>query len=105
MSRIVAAMVFLIASCLSAYAALAWAILHPVDSRWLIASCVHLGVMIGLVALIYRWSHNASRYAMLFPLSGGILLAMLAFALRLCRTGKVLWRNTTYDLGAVTPSK
>jgi chlorobactene glucosyltransferase len=100
MTRIVLAMIFLLISTFSVYPALAYALVR-LEHRWLIASLTHFGVMTTMLALIYRWSRNPARFAALIPFSGSILLAIFTFSLRLCRTGKVQWRNTTYDVRAM----
>ena len=46
--------------------------------------------------LIYAWSGNRKRYALLFPLGGAMLLRVFARALMMCATGKVEWRGTSY---------
>jgi chlorobactene glucosyltransferase len=99
--RIVLAMIFLMAGSFSVYPAMIWGSVQH-DPRWLIASLAHLAVMTAMLALIYKWARNPAPFAALFPISGTILLAILAFALRVCRTGRVQWRNTTYDTTATT---
>ncbi|HTL27627.1 MAG TPA: glycosyltransferase family A protein, partial [Tepidisphaeraceae bacterium] len=106
--RLITAMLVILLNGFSVYAALAWGIYAFVaygEVRWLVAALVHFGLLTWIFAKIYRWSHNTALYAPLFPISGGLLLALFAFALHLCRTGKVQWRNTTYDLAAMAQSK
>jgi cellulose synthase/poly-beta-1,6-N-acetylglucosamine synthase-like glycosyltransferase len=103
-TRIVMTILVLIFCGLSVYPALAWGILRLFthhESRWLIASLIHIGVMTAMLALMYKWSRNAMRFAVLFPISAAYLLGFLTSALRICRTGRVQWRSTTYDLPAV----
>jgi chlorobactene glucosyltransferase len=106
--RLIAATLIVFFSGVSAYAALAYGIIafnthHEV--RWLLAAIAHFALLLWMFGQIYRWSRNSPLYAVLFPVSGGILLAIFGFALYLCRTGKVQWRNTTYDLNAMAQSK
>lgn len=106
--RLITAMLVILLNGFSVYIALAWGIFACVkynEVRWLIAAVVHYGILTWIFAKIYRWSHNTALYAPLFPISGGILLAILGFSLHMCRTGKVRWRNTTYDLVAMAQSK
>jgi chlorobactene glucosyltransferase len=106
--RLIAATLIVLSSGVSAYAALAYGIFafngHQ-EVRWLLAAIAHFALLLWMFGQIYRWSRNSPLYAVLFPVSGGILLAMFGFALHLCRTGKVQWRNTTYDLNAMAQSK
>ena len=99
--RILGAMTFLILCGFTLYPALVWGVTGASLSRdfdWLIASGAHALLMTGYLALIYHWSGNRARFAWLFPLSGGVLLAILAFALRTCRTGRVNWRETHFQI-------
>lgn len=100
--RIIGAMLFLLICGFGVYPALAWglAALRWNDPGWLIVSVLHLLLMTVYLALIYRWSGNRARYALLFPLGGGVLLGILAFALRTCRTGRVMWRETQFQIPA-----
>jgi hypothetical protein len=50
---------------------------------------------------VYQKSGNARWYAMLWPIGAGMLIAIFAYALRTCRTGRYNWRNTLIQ---TTPS-
>jgi len=97
--RILGAIAFLFACGFSAYPAIAWGIVTG-ERGWLIASIAHLVLMTGALACIYRWSGNAMRYAVLFPFAAGAVVALLAFALKWCASGKVEWRGTQYKTDA-----
>jgi chlorobactene glucosyltransferase len=100
-SRIIGAIVFLLLCGFSVYPALLWgagAAFEWQDWRWLGASALHLLLMSGYLALIYRWSGNRARCAWLFPLGGAVLLGILVFALRTCRTGQVKWRDSHFQI-------
>jgi hypothetical protein len=75
--------------------------MHPVTSiggiGWLASGCVHLAVMTFFLSLMYSWSGNRPILAFLFPLGGGLMLAIFARSLWLCTSGKVEWRGTTYS--------
>ena len=60
-------------------------------------------LMTSYLALIYHWSGNRARDALLFPLGGSILVAMLGVALRTCRTGRVNWRDTHFQIPVRAP--
>jgi len=79
---------------LSAYPMLFYGLLHPM---WLPVAVAHLLVMSGFLVLTYGKAGQPRRYALLFPLGCAVLLALLCYALRMCRSGRVVWRNTRYD--------
>jgi glycosyltransferase involved in cell wall biosynthesis len=100
--RILGAIAFVLVCGFSAYAALAWGAARwagndPSAGRWLAAAGGHLVVMTLVLAGIYADSGNPRRHALLFPVGGAILLALFAFALRWCATGRIEWRGTTFD--------
>lgn len=95
--RILAVALFLLICGFSAYAALAWSFLSGDGRPWLIASLAHLLVMTLTLAGLYADSRNPRRNALLFPLGGSILLAILAFAVRWCITGRIEWRGTVFQ--------
>jgi cellulose synthase/poly-beta-1,6-N-acetylglucosamine synthase-like glycosyltransferase len=105
--RILAAIVFTLLCCFSAYAAIGWGIwrqIHPATPigglGWLTTGSVHLALMMLFLSLMYRWSGNRPALALLFPLGGGLLLVIFAKSLWLCATGNVEWRGTTYSRSA-----
>lgn len=93
--RIVLGMAFLLVNCYSAYAAIAWGAWRG-DAHWLGAGAIHLGVMSTVLAVMYSWSGNPRRNALLFPLGGAMLAAIFAKALRMCFTHELTWRGTRY---------
>jgi hypothetical protein len=101
--RIIGAAVFVVVCSFTGYAALAWGLIVAgregwgAAAPWLIASLIHLGQLTGTLADVYRESGNPRRYALLFPLGGSILLAILAFAIRWCITGRIEWRGTVFQ--------
>ena len=100
--RILAATAFVLVCGFSAYAALGWGVAQwlagDVEARrWLIASLAHLVSMTLVLAGVYADSGNPRRNALLFPIGGSILVALFAFAMRWCATGKIEWRGTTFD--------
>ncbi|MGB7158328.1 MAG: glycosyltransferase family A protein [Tepidisphaeraceae bacterium] len=101
--RILASAAFILVCGFSAYAALAWtATLWTtrglgVAWPWLGAVVAHLVLMTATLAGIYTDSRNPRRYALLFPLSGTLMLAIFAFAIRWCITGRIEWRGTVFQ--------
>jgi cellulose synthase/poly-beta-1,6-N-acetylglucosamine synthase-like glycosyltransferase len=61
---------------------------------------LHWLLVTACIAIFYHWSGNRKRYALLFPIAGSILLTLYAYALKMCATGKVAWRGTSYTYDA-----
>jgi chlorobactene glucosyltransferase len=93
MGRITLGILFLLISALSAYPMLAIGLFH---SFWLPLAIGHLTLMSAYLALVYHSAGQPRRYAVLFPIGSAILLGLLIYALRMCRTGRVFWRDTHY---------
>jgi chlorobactene glucosyltransferase len=93
MGRIIATMLLLPIMGLSVYPMLLLSIGHPL---WLAASVTHFILMTAYLAMIYGKSGQPRWPALLLPLGCGVLLALLAYALQMCRTGRVIWRDTHY---------
>jgi chlorobactene glucosyltransferase len=101
---ILTAISFLLISCFSAYALVAYGIVrsfHPVgnmlDDAWLVAGLVHLSLMTVMLSYMYRWSKNSGWNALLFPIAAPILLWVLLKSLIMCVTKRVEWRGTRYS--------
>jgi chlorobactene glucosyltransferase len=92
--RILATTVLLPLIGLTVYPALIVGLFHPL---LLIAAGAHFIAMTAYLSLVYSRAGQPRRYALLFPLGCGVILMLLAYALRMCRTGRVLWRDTTYE--------
>lgn len=102
--HVLMAMNFVLTSCFTAYAALIYGVFragHPngnmLDYAWVTAGALHLALMTFFLSNMYRWSKNSAWYALLFPITGPILLWTLSKALIMCITKKVEWRGTTYS--------
>jgi len=102
-ARIIAA-VLVVVSGLLAYPTVVYAIVMR-DWRWVAASVTHLVILTAVLMSFYHWSGNRKRYALAFPASAPLLLALYAHAIKLCRTGKVAWRGTSYTYNAATAGK
>ncbi|MGA2232477.1 MAG: glycosyltransferase family 2 protein [Tepidisphaeraceae bacterium] len=101
--RSILGIVFLIVCCYSDAAAFGWGIyrhIHPIDALrgygWMITALVHWALMTGQVAIMYRWTLNPRRYALLFPVTAILLLVIFARAVWMCLTKRVEWRGTVY---------
>jgi chlorobactene glucosyltransferase len=97
--RIIGAMIFTLVSILTVYPALAWGVsvyLSAGSILWLAAAGAHLILMSLYLSIIYRWSGTSIRYVPLIPISSSIMLAIFAFALRKCQTGRITWRDTEF---------
>ena len=72
--------------------------------RWLLAlSLVHHALMYPVFRLVYHSSVPGSRYVAWFPLANLLIDVILLRSLRMCLTGRVTWRGTSY--GAETTNK
>lgn len=102
--HVILAMWFLLTSCFTAFPFLAYGIdrmLHPhgnnLDYAWFVAGLLHLGLMTFFISYIYRWSKVSPANALLFIISGPLLMWTLSKALLMCITKKVEWRGTSYS--------
>jgi hypothetical protein len=97
--RILCTMWFILTSIFTVYPALVYGVYRLAsdgNAQWLEASSLHFILMTFYLALIYHWSGNKSRYALLIPISGAIMLAIFTFSLRKCQTGQITWRETIF---------
>ncbi|MDB5329419.1 MAG: glycosyl transferase family 2 [Phycisphaerales bacterium] len=105
---VLAAVFVLIFCCFSAYAAIgwgAWRMAHPAANllwgwgglAWLAGGLAHWVTMTCLLGVVYFWSGNPRRNALMFPVAGPMVLMILLRALRMCVTKKVEWRGTAYS--------
>ncbi len=95
---------FLLACCFPVYPVLVYSVfraLHPLgnmlDYAWVSAAAVHFIWMTFILANVYRWTKNSGWNALLFFISGPMLLYILAKAVVMCFTKKVEWRGTKYS--------
>lgn len=101
--RILLGVAFVVFCCFSGYAALTGSLIGLSKSAaspawaWLAASLVHLLAMHTFLAMMYAWSGNPKRNALLFPLGGSLLLGVFFKSLRMCITNQVEWRGTSYS--------
>lgn len=101
--RILAGIAFVLLACYSAYVAIAFGLyrlFNPAPQlgpyAWLAAGLAHFAIFTGLLMVVYSWSGNAKRMALLFPLGGAMLIGIFFRSLKMCLTGKVEWRGTSY---------
>lgn len=98
--RILAAMAFIVFCGLRFYMAILHVIVHHAFTPGWIGVVTAQGVlMFAFLAKIYRSSGNRARYAWLFPVTAVYLLVFMAYALRLCRTGRYSWRGSEFAAG------
>jgi hypothetical protein len=64
---------------------------------WLAGGLAHWVTMTCLLGVVYFWSGNPRRNALMFPVAGPMVLMILLRALRMCVTKKVEWRGTAYS--------
>lgn len=101
--RTMLASVAVIVCGLSVYAAILWGLYraaHPINrfggSGWFAVAAIHWSLLTACLVLIYGWSGNKKRYALLWPIGAVMLLRIFARSLVMCATGKVEWRGTNY---------
>lgn len=101
--RIIGAIVFLLLGAYSCYVALGWGIYRATTSidaperwAWLIAAGIHWLLMTLSAVVVYGWSSNRKRLALLLPLGLAMLMGIFFRALRMCQTRRVSWRGTSY---------
>jgi cellulose synthase/poly-beta-1,6-N-acetylglucosamine synthase-like glycosyltransferase len=102
--RSVLGIVYILVCCYSAAAAFAWGVyrhIHPVDSLagygWMATALVHWALMTCQIGIMYKWTLNPRRYALLFPVTSVFLLVIFARAVWMCLTKRVEWRGTHYQ--------
>jgi hypothetical protein len=95
---------FLVVCCFSMVPALAWGIyrnIHPISAMggwgWIITAVIHWALLTVQVGIMYRWTLNPRRFALLFPISGTLLLWIFIRSVWMCLTKKVEWRGTSYS--------
>ena len=70
---------------------------------WLLGlSLLHHVLMYPVFRLVYHTSVPGSRYVPWFPLANLLIDYILLRAIRMCLTGQVTWRGTSYGTGTMT---
>ena len=103
--RVIGAIAVVCVCVLSIYPAIAWGFYrqaHPVNALgglgWLATATLHAILITTGLASAYRWGGNRAGYALLWPMSTLVLLAIFARSLYLCATKKLDWRGVSYSL-------
>jgi len=97
--RIIATIVFTITSGLSVYPALVWGVTvwgRTSDPTWLTLSLAHFALMTGHLMYLYRSARGNPLLALLWPVSGVVLLRLLVEGAKRCRNKTIEWRGTTF---------
>ncbi len=76
----------------------------PCGGYWTLLAAIQFIMIRIILGRVYHWTGNRTRYAWGALLGAGGLLAIFAKALRMCRTGQVVWRGTAYG-GASAPPR
>ncbi len=102
--RILAAMLFVLVSCMSVYPALGWGIYRAAGDPgtigrwpWLAMAVLHWGVIALGVGSVYAWSGNRRWSGLMHPLGLAMMLWIFWRALKMCATRRVEWRGTVYQ--------
>lgn len=83
-------------------AALATGVVQSVQTQhpaWIVSTALHVVLMFGFLAWIYATAGIAMIYAFAVPVTWPMVLAILGYAVHVCRTGKVIWRGTAVTVG------
>ena len=69
------------------------------DQAWqlLWLSLAHLGLMFTVIARVYHFNRARWYDTVYYPLSGLISDWIYIHVIRMCMTGRVTWRGTTYE--------
>jgi chlorobactene glucosyltransferase len=95
--RALGVVAFIVACVFSAFAALAWGVFHA-QPVWVITSILHMLLITVVLVSAYRRGGFDPRYALLWPISAVLLLAILGRSLYLCAIGRMDWRGVSYSL-------
>ncbi len=95
--RAMGVVAFVLACVFSSFVALAWGLAGR-NGAWIIASVVHVLLMTAVLWSAHRRGEFDPRYALLWPVSAVLLLAILARSLYLCAIGRMDWRGVSYSL-------
>jgi chlorobactene glucosyltransferase len=93
--RMIGIMLFLVVCTLSVIPALA---MSRDSSAWAIASWTHLALIVGLTSYIYRASGQGVVNVLLLPLAIPMQLAVLAYSVWVCFSGRVSWRGNRVEV-------
>lgn len=99
---LILAMLWIVLCGFSVYPALIWG-WRSQDKGWMIASLLHFGLITGYLSMVYRATGARLAYALLFPLSGAILLKLLAIGVRRCAHRHFEWRGTRISAEVGSP--
>ncbi len=75
--HVLAAIAFLLICCFTAYAALIFGVTHlghRAGDFYIAAGAVHLGLITFFLSRVYRWTHNSAWNALLFFISGPVVM-------------------------------
>lgn len=93
--RILEAMWLTLVGVFSFYPAVIYA-MYTRDPDWMALSVAHFVLMTLYLGLVYYWSGNRPRYALLAPVTAVLMLGIFAYSLRKCQTGRIVWRDTHF---------
>jgi chlorobactene glucosyltransferase len=102
--RILCAMWFILTGVLTLYPAAAYGLI-TLDWPWLVLAGAHFVLMTSWLMYVYSWSGNPMRNALLAPISGSMIFAILVYALRKCQTGRITWRDTVFSAPSSNPQR
>ena len=85
---------FIFFGCFSVWPALAYGLTY--STTWLAIALLHWSLMTGYAVIVYGQSGQSRWNALFFPAGQAALLVLFGYGIRMCRTGRVWWRDTHY---------
>ncbi len=101
-ARSIVPMIIVMLFMLSTIVALAMQITFSIRTHhpaWIASTVAHVGLMFGFLAWVYVTAGIRSIFALALPITWPMVLAILGYSIWVCRTGKVIWRGTTVEVG------
>jgi len=79
--------------------------LVTLNGLWLAGAGAHFVLMTAWLMYVYSWSGNPMRNALMAPISGAMIFAILVYSLRKCQTGRITWRDTVFSAPSSNPQR
>ena len=68
-------------------------------AAWIAATATHGALLLAYLAWAYAAAGQSPIYALAMPVTWPMVIAMLAYAIHVCRTGTVVWRGSAVGVG------
>jgi chlorobactene glucosyltransferase len=90
---------FVLFCCYSVFPALAYGLYcsnRLIGDVWIGSAVLHWALMTVQIGIMYHWTLNPRRYALVFPITAILLMTIFAKSIWMCLTKRVEWRGTSY---------